>query len=196
MTEIIGGVELPNAGTFGGFDTVPASATTPSASTRRLDAVARPTRPKWSLHDSARAPWTRLEAPDDSVRGKDRFVIQDPTPGDPEAVARLAQESEQELAPKETRDLFTWEQCEEHDPVTPLTSKVVLRNHYALCVVARARYWFRGCVDGACTPDGYYDYRLTLLGEGTRGGQILTLRGRVDRWRAFGAVQPEAPLSM
>ncbi|WIX85695.1 hypothetical protein [Amycolatopsis sp. DG1A-15b] len=166
---LVGRMELPDGGTLGGFDQ-----SLQDVAKNALEHSPAPT--KWSLSESANAPTARLRAPEGTASGGDVTIMTDTS------------------AAADTRDLYTWEECEQHDPHAQRVN-AVLKNHYALCIVARGRYTFEECVEGRCTVVGWYAWRLTVLGEGTRGTQTMYLTGRFDQWVPVNKVNPGGTLS-
>lgn len=177
---IVGQMQMPDLGSLGGF----------AKEAQTAAKSGRATKPRWSLEESAKAPWKGLQAPEGTATGADRTVQLESDAAAPTA----AEQEKLEAAAVDTRDLYTWDECEKHDPKEEGVN-AVLKNHYALCIVARGIYTFKQCEDGACTWVGEYRWRLTVLGEGVRGSQNMFLTGRFDDWKAIGEVLPNASLS-
>ncbi|MGW7412349.1 NucA/NucB deoxyribonuclease domain-containing protein [Streptomyces sp. NPDC054863] len=93
-------------------------------------------------------------------------------------------------------DYFTREQCRKYTPGGLNESRTRIKNHFAFCQVAKLTYSFFLNNDPTQKRIGAYTFRLTVIGRGQRNAPQMEFDATLDKWKGYGRVDPNAPLTM
>ncbi|MEU5347341.1 hypothetical protein AB0H18_42110 [Streptomyces sp. NPDC020766] len=100
-----------------------------------------------------------------------------------------------DVSTKADYDYYSWDECRQNDPDQDET-EFRHKNHFASCLVTRARYEFYQRVGPFDIWVGEYTFRITVLGRGERGVQRMRYDLDVDDWDSDGITSSAAPLGI